>query len=74
MLGGVFFSVNALPPFWQKVASANPILYFVNGLRYGFLGFSDVGIRFAFISVVLVAGIMFAVSYRLFHIGYNIKS
>lgn len=73
-LGGVFFSVEMLPPIWQKVALANPILYFVNGLRYGFLGFSDVGIRFAFISVVAVAGILFAITYRLFHIGYNIKS
>ena len=41
-LGGVFYSLSLLPEFWQWVSKANPIVYMVNGFRYGFLGVSDV--------------------------------
>ena len=47
-LGGVFFSISLLPPFWQKVALANPILYMVNAFRYGMLGSSDIPIGVAY--------------------------
>ncbi|QQR83679.1 ABC transporter permease [Candidatus Peregrinibacteria bacterium] len=40
-LGGVFYSLDMLPPFWQTVARANPMLYMIDSLRYGFLGTSD---------------------------------
>jgi len=43
-LGGVFYSVGSLPTFWQNVSKINPILYMVDGFRYGFYGFSDVNI------------------------------
>ena len=48
MLGGVFFSLDNLSPFWIKVSSFNPLLYFINGVRYGVLGVSDVPITTAF--------------------------
>jgi ABC-2 type transport system permease protein len=41
-LGGVFFSINNLHPFWQAIASVNPLLYFINGVRFGILGVADV--------------------------------
>jgi len=41
-LGGVFYSIQSLPPAWQKVSLYNPLVYMVNGFRYGFFGFSDV--------------------------------
>lgn len=41
-LGGVFYSVSLLPPFFATVSLANPVLYMVNAFRYGFLGISDV--------------------------------
>lgn len=41
-LGGVFYSISALPPLWQHFSLWNPILYIINGFRYGFLGTSDV--------------------------------
>ncbi len=40
-LGGVFYSVELLPDFWQPVALANPVFYVVDGFRYGFLGVAD---------------------------------
>jgi len=46
-LGGVFYSLSFLPPFWQKVSLFNPILYLVNAFRFGFLGHSDVPVELA---------------------------
>lgn len=43
-LGGVFLSIEHLHPFWQAVSKANPLLYLINGLRYGILGVSDVNV------------------------------
>ncbi|KHD87315.1 MAG: ABC transporter permease [Bdellovibrio sp. ArHS] len=43
-LGGVFLSIEHLHPFWQTVSQANPLLYLINGLRYGILGVSDVNV------------------------------
>lgn len=54
-LGGVFYSIALLPDFWQKVSVANPILYMVNGFRYGMLGVSDVSLSMTY-GVILAAG------------------
>ena len=43
-LGGVFFSLQNLHPFWQAVSKVNPVLYLINGVRYGMLGASDVDV------------------------------
>lgn len=47
-LGGVFYSIHLLPPFWAKLSLANPILYMVNAFRYGFLGISDIKLSLCF--------------------------
>ena len=47
-LGGVFYSLSMLPPIWQKISLLNPILYMVNGFRYGFLGVSDINVWIGF--------------------------
>jgi len=47
-LGGVFYSITLLPPFFAKLSLANPILYMVNAFRYGFLGVTDVSISHCF--------------------------
>jgi len=51
-LGGVFYSIDLLPAFWQNISRLNPILYMVNGFRYGFYGISDVNIGVSFIIVI----------------------
>lgn len=59
-LGGVFYSINLLPDFWQKVSHGNPIFYMVNAFRYGMLGISDVAIGSALaviIGLIVVLGI-----------------
>jgi len=52
-LGGVFYSINLLPEFWQSVSKMNPILYMVNGFRYGILGESDINIGSAYAIILL---------------------
>ncbi len=48
-LGGVFYSINLLPKFWQYISLVNPITYIVNAFRYGFLGVADASVAMAFI-------------------------
>ena len=52
-LGGIFYSINMLPEFWQNMSLVNPILYMVNAFRYGFLGISDISL---FISYAISIG------------------
>jgi ABC-2 type transport system permease protein len=56
-LGGVFISIEHLGPFWQKVSRLNPLLYLINGLRYGLLGVSDVELSHAVL--ISLAGLVF---------------
>mgnify|MGYP000570743543 CR=1 FL=1 len=51
-LGGVFYSITLLPPFWQGVSQVNPIIYMVNAFRYGFLGISDVPLGTAYLIII----------------------
>jgi ABC-2 type transport system permease protein len=60
-LGGVFYSIALLPEFWQKVSAFNPILYMVNGFRYGMLGVSDVDLSLSY-GVILTAGVVLFIS------------
>ncbi|AIS16843.1 ABC transporter permease [Pseudomonas rhizosphaerae] len=56
-LGGVFYSISLLPPFWQTVSLANPVLHMVNAFRYGILGVSDISIGVA-VAFMLVATVV----------------
>jgi ABC-2 type transport system permease protein len=73
-LGGVFYSIALLPEFWQKVSSFNPILYMVNGFRYGMLGVSDVSLSQSY-GVILAAGlILFFTCLHLLNKGTGMRS
>src|SRR5690606_15016189 len=52
-LGGVFYSIELLSPFWQGLSQLNPILYMVNAFRYGVLGVSDINVGWAFTGVLI---------------------
>lgn len=73
-LGGVFYSIQLLPEFWQKVSLANPILYFVNLFRYATLGISDVNIWFAFFMLCGFCIVLYLVSLHLLNRGVGIKT
>ncbi len=73
-LGGVFYSIDLLPEFWQKVSVFNPILYMVNGFRYGILGVSDVSLLQTY-GVILVAGaLLFSWCLWLLHRGVGMRT
>ena len=73
-LGGIFYSINLLPDFWQTVSKFNPILYMVNAFRYGLLGVSDVDLMFAFTIITLFIVILFIFSLYLMKIGKGIRN
>ncbi len=73
-LGGVFYSISMLPPFWQKVSLLNPILYMVNAFRYGVFGISDINVIYAFALIVLITGGLFLTCWYLLSRGYGIRS
>lgn len=73
-LGGVFYSVTMLPEPWSTISQANPILYVVNGLRWGLLGVSDVG-PWACLGVLLALGAgASAIVTWMFRSGYRLRS
>ncbi|MBC3765994.1 ABC transporter permease [Neptunicella marina] len=72
-LGGVFYSLSLLPDFWQVVSKANPIVYMVNGFRYGFLGVSDVSFSTSIGVLIAFNVILFAIAYRLLDKGVGIR-
>lgn len=73
-LGGVFYSIEMLPAFWENASRLNPILYMVNAFRYGILGASDIGIgtAYAIIAVFIVA--LYAFSLFLMNRGVGLRS
>ena len=72
--GGVFYSINLLPEFWQQVSVFNPILHMVNGFRYGMLGVSDVHIGTALIGLTIFVVILFAVAMHLLKTGKRLRA
>jgi ABC-2 type transport system permease protein len=72
-LGGVFFSISLLSPFWQKAALVNPIRYMVNAFRYGMLGRSDVDVGVAFAIILASLAAMFGLALWLLHRGTGIR-
>ena len=73
-LGGVFYSTSMLPLFWAKLSLFNPILYMVNGLRYGMLGLGDINLNTAMITVVVSSIILGTINLYLFKIGYKLRT
>jgi len=73
-LGGVFYSVELLPPFWKFVSALNPIFYMVNTFRYGILGSSDVDIRWAFFILCVFIVILFTSCIFLLRKGTGLRS
>ena len=71
-LGGTFYSINMLPPFWQKVTLLNPVVYLVSGFRWSFFGIADVSptlslamTLFFLMACMIIVGWIFRTGYRL---------
>ncbi|WP_063366921.1 ABC transporter permease [Pseudoalteromonas luteoviolacea] len=72
-LGGVFYSIQLLPEFWQGVSQINPIIYMVNAFRYGFLGVSDVNIYVAFGVLIGFITVLFTIALTLIKRGVGLR-
>ena len=73
-LGGVFYSISLLPEFWQEVSKLNPIVYMINGFRYGFLGISDVNLIYTFgVLTVFITG-LYLIAYYLISRGVGLRN
>jgi ABC-2 type transport system permease protein len=72
-LGGVFYSIDLLPEFWQKVSLLNPIVYMVNAFRYGILGVSDVSVVFSLSMLTALSVVLFWFALRLLNRGTGIR-
>ncbi len=73
-LGGVFYSIDLLPDFWQRLSLVNPVLYMVNAFRYGLLGTSDISLAVAFGIILCFIAVLTWFSLRLLHRGVGIKT
>ena len=73
-LGGIFYSIEMLPEFWQKLSLINPILYMINSFRYGLLGVSDTDIITALFIIILFIIGLFSYAVYLLNKGIGIKN
>jgi len=73
-LGGIFYSVNLLPDIWYTFSLVNPVLYMVNGFRYGILGSSDFPIWWSFLVILIFILLLSAIALHLMNKGVGIKS
>ncbi len=72
-LGGSFYSIEVLPPFWQTVTLFNPVVYLVNGFRWSFFGIADVHVGQSLAMTFAFLGICLAIVTWIFRTGYRLK-
>ena len=72
-LGGSFYSVDMLPPFWQKVTLFNPVLYLISGFRWSFFEVADVSVGLSLTMIVLFLAICIAIVWWIFKTGYKLR-
>jgi ABC-2 type transport system permease protein len=73
-LGGTFYSIHVLPPFWQKVTLLNPVVYLVSGFRWSFYGLADVSVGLSLAMTAFFLALCLTVVWWIFKTGYRLKS
>lgn len=73
-LGGVFYGLSSLPPFWQHIARYNPLFYIVDFVRYAFIGYSSVNPLVALVAIVLLIVILYSTAWYFLSRGICLKS
>jgi ABC-2 type transport system permease protein len=73
-LGGTFYSINILPPFWRGVTLFNPVVYLISGFRWSFFNIADVSPATSLVMIGLFLAICLAVVAWIFKTGYRLKS
>ena len=73
-LGGSFYSISMLPPFWRNVTLFNPVVYLVSGFRWSFYGVSDVGVEFSLGMTLVFLVMCLGTVWWIFRTGYRLKA
>ncbi len=73
-LGGTFYSLSVLPPFWQTVTLFNPVVYLVSGFRWSFYGVADVSVGLSLAMTLAFLGVCLALVWWIFKTGYRLKA
>jgi len=73
-LGGAFYSISMLPPFWQKLTLFNPVVYLISGLRWSFYGVADVNVGISMAVILLFMLLCLLTVGWIFKTGYRLKS
>jgi ABC-2 type transport system permease protein len=73
-LGGSFYSIDMLPPVWQKVTLFNPVVYLISGFRWSFYNIADVSVGVSLAMTVLFMAISLAIVAWIFKTGYRLKT
>jgi ABC-2 type transport system permease protein len=73
-LGGTFYSIDMLPPFWRAVSLANPVVYLVSGFRWSFVGTSDVSVAVSLTMTLAFFAACLAIIAWIFRTGYRLKN
>ena len=73
-LGGSFYSIDMLPPFWQKVTLFNPVVYLISGFRWSFYGIADVSVGVSLAMTLVFLALFLAIAAWIFKTGYRLKT
>jgi ABC-2 type transport system permease protein len=73
-LGGSFYSLSMLPPFWQKVALFNPVVYLISGFRWSFFGVSDVSVALSAGMALALLLVCMGAIWWIFRTGYRLRA
>ncbi len=73
-LGGTFYSINMLPPFWQNVTLFNPVVYLISGFRWSFYGIADVNVAASLAATLGFLVVCLAIVWWIFKTGYRLKA
>ncbi len=74
LLGGSFYSISVLPPFWQKVTLFNPVVYLISGFRWSFFEVADVSVAVSLGMTAVFLVVCLALVWWIFKTGYRLKS
>ena len=72
-LGGSFYSIDMLPPVWQKISLLNPVLYLVSGFRWSFYEIADVSVTTSLVMISVFLCICITLAWWIFRTGYKLK-
>ena len=73
-LGGAFYSINMLPPVWQKITLFNPVVYLISGFRWSFYGVADVNVGVSLAAILGFLALCLAAVWWIFKTGWKLKA